>query len=201
MFDEILKAMYANNNSMSTGNLILSDINSTNIIVSNVPAIVYKNTESKQDFEHLFTSLNPSGFVYLPSFKRVRVSFSTAHDSQMAICKLQGVKFHEQTLKIFCLKTLPVGGNTTLRPPTPEKQFLISPPASPPVGWAPVREDEPVINFDLLQAVAGLEPGTRHELHKATGSTPSVVVDICEDNHHIQRSVMRIPQTKRPNLK
>lgn len=40
-----------------------------------------------------------------------------------------------------------------------EKQFLISPPASPPVGWEPVREEEPVIDARLIAALAALQPG------------------------------------------
>lgn len=46
-----------------------------------------------------------------------------------------------------------------LKLPALEKQFLISPPCSPPVGWEQSRESEPVVNFELLSRLASLATG------------------------------------------
>jgi hypothetical protein len=46
-----------------------------------------------------------------------------------------------------------------LQPPALTKQFLISPPASPPFGWEQKGESDPLVNYDLLAAIANLTPG------------------------------------------
>ena len=50
--------------------------------------------------------------------------------------------------------------NHYLRPPANEKNFLISPPGSPPVGWEQIREDPPnatPLAVDLIAALRKLE--------------------------------------------
>lgn len=51
-------------------------------------------------------------------------------------------------------------GNHYLRPPPIEKNFLISPPGSPPVGWEQIREDPPnatPLAHDLMTALQKLQ--------------------------------------------
>lgn len=63
-----------------------------------------------------------------------------------------------------------------LQPPAPYKQFLISPPPSPPAGWQPHEEGEPIVNHDLLAALANLMPGESHELQPPTTDQPGIVI-------------------------
>ncbi|CAH8604627.1 unnamed protein product [Schistosoma guineensis] len=92
-----------------------------------------------------------------------------------------------------------------LAPPKPCRLFLLSPPASPPVGWEPKPECEPVINYELLHALASLAPGEAFELHPRDQANrhPSIVITPCETGLTYDKDVkkLRIVQTKCPDRK
>lgn len=61
-----------------------------------------------------------------------------------------------------------------LRPPRLEKNFLISPPGSPPVGWEPIHEDPPnstPLADDLMAALHKLQ------LEREGKSGPEVLIE------------------------
>lgn len=68
------------------------------------------------------------------------------------------------TLGVYRSIKVNLGNNSSedhyLRPPAIEKNFLISPPGSPPVGWEPVKEDPPnatPLADDLIAALRKLQ--------------------------------------------
>ncbi|KAK1344354.1 hypothetical protein QTO34_014921 [Cnephaeus nilssonii] len=190
-------------------------------------AIVFSAPSLEAKFESLFRTYDKDiSFQYFKSFKRVRVNFSsplpppppgctctrrnTLWAAFRAAWPVLAPAFraalrllHRRPLS---LQTLHIG-SSHLAPPNPDKQFLISPPASPPVGWKQVEDATPVINYDLLYAISKLGPGDKYELHAATDTTPSVVVHVCESEQEdeeedemerMKRPKPKIIQTRRP---
>lgn len=98
-----------------------------------------------------------------------------------------------------------------LLPPAPVRQYLISPPASPPVGWEPKAEGEPIINYDLITALSKLTPGCAHELHPPSEAHPAIVVHVCGDEEENiskeqetdspSKAKLKLQNTKRPPLR
>ena len=110
----------------------------------------------------------------------MRVTFSSVDLAEQARETLNSCRFQGTNLKVrpvivsrlldpihtyTCMWTLahtqPIKiGENTLGVPEKTKQFLISPPASPPVGWEQSAEAQPCVDFSLVTALASLQlPG------------------------------------------
>lgn len=175
------------------------------VIVTNVLESVFTSTDVKLKFESLFQQFDPSvQFQYLKCFHRARVVFTSVEKAAEAHsglndCHLLGQRFRCYFAQPITMKTGSNGLHHHLEPPPLEKQFLISPPSSPPVGWEVITEREPFVNYDLIAAMAKLGPGESYELHSGSESQPSIFVHVCEDPTGYEKRPPIIPQTRCPD--
>lgn len=168
------------------------------LIVTNVDLSVFLDEQAKKLFEARFRLLDQSVvFYYFRTFRRVRVDFMSHSNASLAKTKLDGVLVGDNTINCYFIRVFAPADpdEVFLQPPPLEKQFLISPPCSPPVGWEQPREGGPVVDYDLMRALAQLAPGEHHELHPSNSvticgtnvATPSIVVNICEEEQQQQQ--------------
>jgi len=147
------------------------------IIVTNIHSEIFVNEDLKAELEGLFRQFSADvTFQWLKSFRRVRVNYTDAISAANARIQLHQYKINESVINCYFAQPVTPVSNKNLQPPAPTKQFLISPPCSPPAGWQQAEECDPIVNQDLLAALANLTPGEVHELHAAAESQPSIVV-------------------------
>lgn len=177
----------------------------TSVIITNMDSEVFVDEYKKMQLEEIFQVFDESpSFQYFKSFRRVRVNFSNPTAAAKARIQCHQTKFGDSIVNCYFAQSVSPTGNKSegsdayLQPPSPVRQYLISPPASPPVGWEPVGEAQPCINYDLLSAISKLTPGEAHELHPPSESHPGIVVHICEDQK-TDGPRLKITQTRRPD--
>ncbi|XP_033739715.1 calcipressin-2-like [Pecten maximus] len=175
------------------------------VIVTNIEDSVFLNPDTQKQFEDVFRYFDEAvTFNFLKSFRRVRVNFSHPEFAVKAKLSLHEMEVCGSCIKCYMAQPRDKSRDKDdphLQPPAPTKQFLISPPASPPVGWEPITEAEPIINYDLLAAMASLAPGEAHELHPQSENQPAIIVHICESEEPIDLygdKRPKLPQTRCP---
>eukprot|EP00731_Ephydatia_muelleri_P038530 Em0795g3a len=85
-----------------------------------------------------------------PTLGQAALAQSNLHNHEF-----KGINFKLKPIKPIIL------GSRTLEIPKRTMQFLISPPASPPVGWDQTSETSPCVDYTLVTALAKLQlPGS-----------------------------------------
>lgn len=149
----------------------------TSIIVTQIHSEVFTSDELKARMEDLFRTISDKAtFQWLKSFRRLRVNYDSALAAANARIQLHQYPFGKSVITCYLAQPVTPVSNTNLKPPALTKQFLISPPASPPAGWEPAEENEPLVNHDLLAALANLTPGEIHEIHAQSDQHPGIVL-------------------------
>ncbi|KAF8839871.1 Calcipressin [Paxillus ammoniavirescens] len=141
------------------------------VIITQVPRNFFQPVilEALRDYFAVYGEINR--WVPLSSFSRIIVVYYDEESAEQAkrSCDpltIQPTLGPTTTLRVFRADRNPIITESSptdeyfLRPPPLEKNFLISPPGSPPVGWEPIREDPPntaTLAGDLIAALKKLQ--------------------------------------------
>lgn len=134
------------------------------LIVTNLPVELFSDSNLRTQFETLILSLDArSKLFYFKPLRRCQIECEDFISALIIKFELDDYFFFNANLKIFVTKPIVIKNSRPfLEPPKNEKTFLISPPASPPVGWEQEFEEPPVVNYELIAAIAKLNPRNSH---------------------------------------
>nr|CAG4644374.1 EOG090X0FJX [Lepidurus arcticus] len=177
------------------------------LLVQGIIIVVFRSPYRTKELTIVFHQLFWAGFQLLSERARIDFTSPSATAADAARIHLHQSVFAGSPINVYFAQPIILKSATAqqayLQLPPPVRQFLISPPASPPVDWAPGPESEPIINYDLLAALAKLGPGEAHELHPSSESHPSIVVHVCgeEVDDSLTGGGGKIAPTKCPQRK
>ncbi|KAG5639185.1 hypothetical protein H0H81_006089 [Sphagnurus paluster] len=157
--------------------------------------------------EHFASFGEVNRWAPLPGFGRIIVVYRSEDVAEIAKQQCDPIIVHQSSdgsevvLRVYRADPNPLTtsdhfGNEVpeenyLRPPAIDKNFLISPPGSPPIGWEQIREDPPnptPLADDLIQALRKLQLHERRSslevlLDPLEGSGVGVYVEDCDGDN------------------
>ncbi|KZP13784.1 Calcipressin [Athelia psychrophila] len=157
--------------------------------------------------DHFDTYGEINQWVPLLSFGRIVIVYEAAESAEEAKVQWDALTVQLQTepkeseqAPVVCVyraepnplidKDQPLSDDHYLRPPAIERNFLISPPGSPPEGWEPIKEDPPnstPLAADLIAALQKLRLRTNSSskemlLEPEDGVGVTVYVEECGED-------------------
>ncbi|KAL7282919.1 hypothetical protein ACG7TL_002337 [Trametes sanguinea] len=177
---------------------------SNTMVIAHLPESFFE-PEIQEALRSHFQSYGPLyAWAPIKGLKRVFIVFYSTEDAETAKESNDGLILgdtldeRDVVLRVYRGHPTPIETSETmehnhyLRPPVNEKNFLISPPGSPPVGWEQIREDPPnatPLASDLIAALKKLEIQAEQErrgaglevlLEPEEGVGISVCVEDCD---------------------
>ncbi|KAI0078978.1 Calcipressin, partial [Panus rudis PR-1116 ss-1] len=139
------------------------------LVIAQLPAPFFDPVvlEALKDYFCSFGHIH--SWAPLRSFCRIILVYYSEHDAELAKLGSDNLAIGgtgdlpETVIRVFRADPTPISPNAAdnhLRPPALEKNFLISPPGSPPVGWEQIREEPPnstPLAADLAAALRKLQ--------------------------------------------
>ncbi|EGN96377.1 hypothetical protein SERLA73DRAFT_186104 [Serpula lacrymans var. lacrymans S7.3] len=143
------------------------------IVITQLPRSLFQPSilSALQDHFAVYGQINQ--WVPIASFSRIIVVYYYEDDAERAKLNcdpliIEPLHSSPLALRVYRSDTNPIltsewphtTDNHYLHPPALEKNFLISPPGSPPIGWEPIKEDPPnatPLADDLIAALRKLQ--------------------------------------------